>query len=308
MSALQSSETLLNRLRSVEKIATASKFHRMLANPFKYFNAIGFREFGYKKHRREKEVIAKTFFGDSMHLLLPSATDIYLTGGKSHDSEIRLAKFLIRNLKPGDTFMDIGGHYGYFTLLGSHLVGKDGSVHSFEAAPKTFSILKKNASGHSNISIYNSAVSDEAGDLTFYEFPNLYSEYNSLDVDQFKNESWFSEFKPKEIKINSVVPDQFLAEYSIQPNVLKIDVEGAEYKVINGLKNHLSSHQPIVVIEYLSDERGNEAHRQAEKLLKSLGYSAFIIDNQGEKVTINDVPTYLDRLNLESDNVVFGKG
>lgn len=77
-----------------------------------------------------------------MNIALPASTDIYLTGGKSHDSEIRLAKFLIKNLNQGDNFVDIGAHYGYFTLLGAHLVGKGGRVF-FEPGKSTYSLLEK---------------------------------------------------------------------------------------------------------------------------------------------------------------------
>jgi FkbM family methyltransferase len=298
---------LIENLNKVEKIASASKFKRMLMNPFKYFNAILFREIVYKRRKIEKEVSIKTFFDTKMNLLLPSSTDIYLTGGKSHDSEIRLAKFLINNLGAADSFVDVGAHYGYFTLLGSKLVGDNGSVYSFEASPTTYKVLNKNSQNEANINSFNLAVSDEVSSLKFFEFPNLYSEYNTLDINQFRNENWFSEYKPKEVNIKSIILDDFLSEEKVYPKIFKIDVEGAENKVINGLRNYLYQNSPFIVIEYLSKERGNKEHQEAENRLNSLGYSSFVIDKLGNLKKLDFISNYLEESKLESDNIVFVK-
>lgn len=298
---------LIEKLDRVEKIASASKFRRMLMHPFKYLNAIIFREVIYKREKVEKKVLCKTFFDTKMQLLLPSSTDIYLTGGKSHDSEIRLASFLINYLKNEDVFVDVGSHYGYFTLLGSKLVGNDGKVFSFEASPSTFKVLSRNTRNKINIKSFNLAVSDEITKLKFYEFPNLYSEYNTLDISQFKDEKWFIEYKPNEINIQSIILDDFLTDEKVYPKIFKIDVEGAENKVINGLRNYLAKNSPFIVMEYLSKERGNKEHQEAENKLNSLGYFSFVIDKSGNLIKLDSISEYLKENKLESDNIVFVK-
>ncbi len=302
-----SKNKLISKIKNVERIASANKLKRMLMHPFKYFNAILFRELVYKKTRREKEVVCSTFFNSKMHIFLPSSTDIYLTGGKSHSSEIRLAKFLINFLNNNDIFIDVGAHYGYFSLLASKLVGKSGKVIAFEASPTTYKILQKNESNFENIIVYNLAVSDEEKQLTFYEFPNLYSEYNSLDIDQFKDKYWFSEYTPKSVRIKSILIADFIEEKKINPNIIKIDVEGAEFRVINGLRKYLINNSPMIVMEYLSTNRSNEEHIKAERLLKSLGYQSFLINNNGEPQETESITKYLDTHNLESDNILFMK-
>lgn len=300
-------EQLLNNIKVVERIALASKVRRMLKHPLKYIDAVFFREFIYKRTKKEKEVTCNTFFDTPMHVFLPSSTDIYLTGGKSHDSEIRLARFLIQHLEPQDTFVDVGAHYGYFSLLAAKLVGTEGKVYSFEAAPTTYKILDKNQGLSNNITILNRAVSDEEADLVFYEFPNLYSEYNSLHIEQFDQEDWFEEYQPKAVTIKSIILDEFLAKENSVPTVIKIDVEGAEYKVIKGLQQSLTKHHPIVVLEYLSDERGNEAHKNAEALLQSLGYQAHLINKEGTVQPVASITQYLQAHQLDSDNIAFIK-
>ena len=298
---------LFTKLHNVEVIAEASKIQRMLSNPLKYFSAILYRELIYRITKKEREIRCETFFGAQMTILLPSSTDIFLTGGKSHISEIGLAKFLIKYLNEGDTFIDIGAHYGYFSLLSSGLVGHSGEVFSFEASPATFHIFNKNQKLASNISGYNSAVSNDTSDLIFYEFPNLYSEFNTIDNKQFQNEAWYSKYAPKQITVNGLVLDDFFEAHKLFPKIIKIDVEGAEYKVLEGASRHLQANSPIVVMEYLSNERCNEEHRNAEILLISLGYIPHSIDPKGELIKLEDIKTYLKTNKLISDNIVFLK-
>ena len=229
-------DELLSQLGKVTSIAKASKLRRMLYHPYRYIKAIVFRKLYYKRTQKEISEQCSTFFGVDMNILLPSSTDIYLTGGKSHDSEIKLAKFLIQHLNEHNTFLDVGAHYGYFSLLAAKIVTTSGRVIAFEAAPKTYKVLSQNATIFSQITAYNRAVSNTEEELKFYEFPNLYAEYNTLDVQQFEQEAWFSTHLPKEIKITSVILDDFLIEEAINPDYIKIDVEGAEDKVIFGLE------------------------------------------------------------------------
>jgi len=298
---------LLDKLSRVAQLATASKLTRLLAHPLKYAHAILHRKLIYANNKKSKEVTAPTFFGKEMSLLLPASTDIYLTGGKSHNSEIRLAKFLINNLTAGDSFLDVGAHYGYFTLLAATLVSKSGQVVAFEASKNTFAILSKNTQHTENISVINKAVSNEVGSITFYEFPNLYSEYNSIDIQQFKNTDWFDKEPPVKNTIATVPLSSFLAAEKVVPKVIKIDVEGAEFKVISGLQTYLSEQSPLIAMEYVSSERKNEAHQKAAALLAGFEYESYTIDETGALVLCVNVDAHLVQEQLESDNIVFKK-
>jgi len=296
---------LIHNINTVSSIAAASRTKRMLSQPFKYLYAILFRELIYKNQKKEKEINCNTFFNIPMQIFLPSSTDIYLTGGKSHISEIKLAKYLINQLEEGDIFLDVGAHYGYFSLLASVLVGSAGKVIAFEASPNTFEILKKNKSQRSNMLAFNKAVSDAEGTLRMYEFPNLYSEYNTLDARQFNQEAWFKEYQPTVVEVPAETLDRFLQKEKVHPTIIKIDVEGAEYKVLTGAKNYLTQYSPSIVMEYLSDKRNNEQHIKAEALLKELNYYPFAIDTNGHLQTISSVAKHLKKHQLESDNLVF---
>ncbi len=300
-------EILLKNLASLELKASASRLHKLFTTPFKYIHALLFRELIYKRTRKEKKVKTENFFGVKMELLLPSSTDIYLLGGKSHLSEIRLAKFMVNNIESGQTFVDVGAHYGYFTLLGSTLVDVSGRVYAFEAAPKSYNILLENTQSILNTESYNLAVSDNKAELIFYEFPNLYSEYNTIYPDQFKDEDWITSYPPKKIAVDSITLDDFFFERSIVPDMIKIDVEGAEQLVINGSLNYLDQHAPLIIMEYLGESRENSEHKLAETKLNALGYHAHRIDQSGEIMILKSASIYFEENHIDSDNIVFKK-
>jgi len=297
---------LINSLASVERIAKKNKINRMINNPAKYIFSIMYRDFIYPFRKKEIVIKTKLFNGRPIIIALPASTDIFLTGGKSHISEIRLAKYLIKNLHSDSTFIDVGAHYGYFSLIASDIV-KDGKVYSFEPSSKSFNILKRNVSSITNVTIFNKAVSQGNSPIAFYEFDNLHSEYNSTQISQFENEDWFKAIKPNMQKIDSISLSTFCTDNSIYPDIIKIDVEGFENEVIKGAENLLTSSKKklIVILEYLEPKRGNAAHKEAFSLLSRWGYSSNIISDSGDLIPENDIDGYLLKHSLESDNIVF---
>ena len=154
---------------------------------------------------------------------------------------------------------------------------------------------------------YHKAVADEKGTITFHEFPNLYSEYNSVDVKQFADNDWFSKLTPLKTSVEAIDLSSFFSQKKLLPKFIKIDVEGAEFKVIKGATTYLQKHNPIIAMEYLRSERNNAAHQQAIELLRSLGYTYSIINTEGVLVECKDIDAYLVRSQLESDNIIFSK-
>jgi FkbM family methyltransferase len=300
-------QSLGDKLVQVEKLAKLSKLSRLLHHPMKYLFAVGYRTIFYPLMKKGVPVKAITFFDTEMHLMLPAATDIYLTGGKAHPSEIRLAKFMIQHLKEAACFFDVGAHFGYYTLLAKRLVGESGVVCSFEPSSKNFEVLQQNAAGKRNIHLYNSAVSNITEELLFYEFPALYSEFNTTGIEQFEEEAWLSKYQPEIKKVASIILDQLIEEKGYKPSMIKIDVEGGEFNVINGLLNYLAANNCVVIMEYLSEARKNEAHQKAAALLQQTGFTAFAITDDGTVQKLNDVDAYIASLQSESENIVFKK-
>ena len=299
---------LLNKqLSELARIARGNKTNRLFFRPYAYLFAILYRKFVYGRKKKETIKKAKLFWGEEMLVALPSATDIYIADGKTHDSEIRLASFLIESLQLGDHFLDIGAHYGYFSRLAAFLTGRGGKVICLEPTRDTFDLLKRNVAG-SNIIPINKAASDSEKILTFYEFSNQQSEYNSVNVEQFEEEQWFKDAPPKKVEVTATTIDNLIVEEKgFNPAVIKIDVEGAEYEVMNGGKNYLLNSNPVIVMEYLEEKRQNVVHRQAIELLRSWGYRTFSITPDGSLQGEDDIDAYLLTNKLDSDNIVLMK-
>ena len=291
-------------LDKVEALARGSKIKRLLYDPWKYFYAL----FIVKMLHRKNGIIEKatTFFGAPMSLLLPASTDIYLTGGKTHDSEIRLAKYFIAHVQATHQAIDIGAHFGYFTLLFSALA-REGHVYSFEPSNNNYALLEANTR-KKNITIDHRAVSRQNGSISFFEFPVLFSESNSIYADQYQNEQWFKDSGFKEITVECITLDSYCKTHSIMPDFIKIDVEGAEHDVISGAQNILRQSNPVIAMEFVCPERGNKNHHTAQDLLHQMGYTSYVIRDDGSLREIKDINKYLDDKKLESDNIIFKTG
>jgi len=296
---------LLRKLERVEHFAKTTKLNRLILTPAKYIAGMLYRKVFYRKG--SKGIIKKvgTFWGGEMEVLLPGSMDIYLSGGKTHLSEITLSRFLIRELNETDTFLDIGAHIGFFSLLASEIVTK-GAVVSIEASPQTYSLLKRNTKFAGNIHPLHMAISDMNGEIELFEFPVMYAEFNTMEKKQYEKETWFGKMTPEIVKVHAMTGADFIEKYQIHPTIIKVDVEGAEEKVIRGLLGFLSSNNTTLVMEFAHTERGNEAHIKAELLLLEIGYLPFKIGHSGEieKLSVSTT-NYISERGLDSDNIVY---
>lgn len=297
-------EELIERLDRIEALARASRRRRLMHQPFRYLQATLFHRFLYPRLSRGWHQKAATFFDRPMQLILPAATDIFLLGAKTHDSEIRLTRFMLRHLKAGATFIDVGAHYGFYSLLAACLTGEKGRVLALEAGPRNFELLKANLEACPNAAALHTAASDHNGSLTFYEFPTLYSEYNSAvppPSDQAR-------LRPRTVEVPCRRLDDLLFEKGLQPDLIKIDVEGAENLVLRGLERWLQKNaHPCIALEYLPATEKNSPHRQAIEMLRGYGLQPFAIDPAGYIQACPDITAHLQRHQLDSDNIIMAK-
>jgi FkbM family methyltransferase len=248
-----------------------------------------------------------TFWGKSISVFLPSSIDIYLAGGKTHDSEIRLGQFLILNIDEKDMFLDVGAHIGYFSLLVSQL-SSNIKVISIEASKKTFNLLEKNTASSPNIFILNMALSDKIGKTTFFEFPPLYDEYNTIVKSQYVHQKWFMKYSNNFYDVETLTGDKLNHDLNFIPAYIKIDVEGAEFMVIKGLENTLRQNSITLIMEFAKDSKINERYILADQLIKSLGYVAFKINDLGVLIPLKTATiNYINSLKVQSDNIVYRK-
>ncbi len=167
--------------------------------------------------------------------------------------------------------------------------------------------MKKNVGPFPNIEPLHRAASDEDKALIFNEFPALYSEYNSLVLPEIKNAGWMKSNPAQAIEVAGVRLDDYFAEGTRIPTIVKVDVEGAEPQVLRGMEQFLRRNAPLVVMEYLLSSSQNKAHREAVAFAQGLDYQVFRIEESGELEPCTDVEVAMTSLGLDSDNLVLCK-
>jgi FkbM family methyltransferase len=179
-------------------------------------------------------------------------------------------------IQPGDAVIEVGGHIGYISLYFSKLVGEYGTVFVFEPGPNNVAYIRKNVRNRSNVRLIEKALSDKTGKVDFF-VEHLSGQNNTLlgNYDVFNENSslanWNSGYQ--QVTVDAMQLDEFIDQEGVAPSFLKIDVEGAEYLVLSGAGDCLSTHRPILMVEITN--RPDEVCQ----LMEDYGYLA--VDPQG---------------------------
>lgn len=151
---------------------------------------------------------------------------------KSEQKELR---DFLNEVAEDDVVYDIGANTGIYTLFAAKKCS-DCDVIAFEPYPPNLDLLKQdvNRNNIKNVEIIDVALSDSVGNIEFNQPSEDDVGYGSSSIEAEKSEAT--------IEIPTTTGDQLIADGEIPiPNVIKIDVEGSEPLVIEGLKKTLSS-------------------------------------------------------------------
>jgi FkbM family methyltransferase len=169
---------------------------------------------------------------------------------ETHDSEPHIERWILGHLCPGDVFFDVGAHYGWLSLKAARHVGPKGRVVAFEPSPVLFEMLQYHQRRNrlAQMSVVGSAVSDrEALRDTFYLLNGGLSSRNSLTIGR-PELPYLDPASRTAVEVSTVTLDGFCDRAGIAPDVIKIDVEGAEGMVLRGASAILRQHRPVLVI------------------------------------------------------------
>jgi FkbM family methyltransferase len=178
------------------------------------------------------------------------------------ESEVQEA--MIRHLARGGVFYDIGANLGFFTLLGAHLVGlQEGHVYAFEAAPENAAAIIRNAelNALTNVTVIAKAVSAHSGRGRL----QVVDDQSWSKLEEYGSHPYTEEV----IDVELVAIDDLVAAGDVRPpTVVKIDVEGAELAVLDGMRSTIAAHQPAIICEL------HDTHREFLAMVDELGYRA----------------------------------
>jgi FkbM family methyltransferase len=206
--------------------------------------------------------------------------------GTFFKGESHVRRWITEQLKPGQVFFDVGAHHGWVSMWALSLLGEQGSVFSFEPSPANLSILEwhKAVNRYSHWRIIPKAVSDaDAAQHPFFLIDSGDSPMNSL-TNGVPGTSLMEGRDIEKISVHTVTLDKICSEFCVRPNLIKIDVEGAELLVLRGAGKLLRESTPTIILAvhpfWLPP---GQSPLQIVEFMKDHGYAIF--DSNGDPVT-----------------------
>jgi FkbM family methyltransferase len=227
-------------------------------------------------------------------------------------------KVLASLLRKGMVCLDIGSNIGYYALLESKIVGKDGRVICVEPSPLNFQFLKKNLAmeGESELDTYNIAVGDVEGHIDFMTGgeSNLcrvitYNEHDRLLSDEHKKQIIQVRIRQIDSLIKEINPHRI--------DFIRMDPEGYEHSIYRGMKDTVQRFKPMLLIEFHINYLGITGTRKLLEDLKNDGYESLhyiprwmdnpIISNNKyiQSISIGDLLVKLDKDSLPAGFNIF---
>lgn len=181
-------------------------------------------------------------------------------------------------LKSGGVFYDIGANVGYYTVLGSRLVADTGRVISVEPSLRNVCLLNRHLILNRliNVQIISAACADQVGMRTFVTGNNY--AVGHLEFEQTAERSYM----PNTSIVPTVSIDAICQITETYPNVVKIDVEGAELEVLRGAIQTLSSARPVILLSTHSELLKARCKEMLTGYAYSFGPLANVESNTGE--------------------------
>ncbi|PYX38280.1 MAG: hypothetical protein DMG81_12265 [Acidobacteria bacterium] len=176
-------------------------------------------------------------------------------------SEPHLQKIIREYVRPGDTVYDIGANIGYVSLSLSKQVGRSGRVVAFEPIPQNAEAFRENVRNNQlqNVRLLEAAASDARGNTVI----RLAENASTASLVWHRNDP-----SAIELHVDTVLIDELVETGELgPPSFVKIDVEGSEGLVVQGMHRTIAAAKPVVFIE--CSDGGREA---SWRLFQDLGY------------------------------------
>jgi FkbM family methyltransferase len=192
-----------------------------------------------------------------------------------HVFEPGTTAFFKNNIHSGQKVIDIGANIGYYTLLFSGLVGEEGHVYAFEPEAESIKLLKKNLEINSikNVTIIEKAVSNEDTTLPLY-----------LSKINRGNHQIFNSGEGREsIDVKSTTIDSYFENSKDEIDWIKMDIEGAEYNALHGMKKLFKQNPSLKLITEMNASGLKEAGTSVEKYVNALKDLKFTFEEIDER-------------------------
>jgi FkbM family methyltransferase len=224
--------------------------------------------------------------------LLPEFTfsDLENWGGAHNKGFVRC----IEACRGKSCVLDVGAHIGLVTLPAASVMAEGGVLYAFEPAVANEQILHLHLklNGCSNVVVTQSLAGDkDAAEVDFYESFGPHGQ-NAIVLKSkttlISEHGGYSRTKRRQVSL-----DSFCCERKLAPEVIKIDVEGAELGVLEGAREILTTYRPVVYLSVHPREikLAGRSLEELQHLIASLDYTLTTID--GDEASDLSLDEYL---------------
>ena len=180
---------------------------------------------------------------------------------------------IAKHLERGMVACDIGANAGFYSLLMARAVGKEGFVYAFEPQPENLIYLRRHLQLNAarNVVASGEAIADFVGEANFAANRNSYQ--GSLDAGG-------------NIRVPVMTLDHLFTIGRLQPaDLVKIDVEGAEFSVLQGAQKFLKRFRPVLFLA----THGADVHQRCCEFLRDCGYRLRTLDGDSDVSRVDEV-------------------
>jgi len=221
-----------------------------------------------------------------------------------------ITRYFMSGLSSGDTFIDVGANIGYYSLLAAKKVGPSGRIHAIEASPTIFASLERNIglNPFKNIHCANVAITEKPTEVTVYLEDETNLGHTTIMMSEYDKNRHRIEATVEGLPLQEVVPlDEILSA-----RFIKIDVEGAEWPVIQGMKHILPrlSKKTEILLE-VNAQAVRQAGGSVEELIELFRHSGLvafpILNSYSDDMYFNEAEselTPLEDLNFSQIDLV----
>ena len=256
-----------------------------------------------RRRRRWKRLIEAP--GDTMRIRTERGTQLELPKNSMlakvlvlHDFELGERRLLLRLLKTGDLFIDVGANAGLFSVIAAKCVGPAGRVVSVEPSPGTAALLRRQIALNQleNVVVVQCGISSAEGELTLNEVAGGHDAFNSFTTPIAGGD--YTAVTVPVRSLDSIVRKELDGR---TPSLIKIDTEGWELEVFKGAAGLLAAADaPNLIVEFCEPALRN-AGSSCEEVYRRLamaGYRMGAICQKTGRINAIDAPQPWPYLNL----------
>jgi len=223
-----------------------------------------------------RDEVAVHVHGQTMYVDVAFALTLKSAG--TYLSERLMTEIFTKLITGGMTVIDVGAHAGYYTLIAARAVGDKGRVFAFEPEPSNYKLICKNIqlNNYRNVIPVQKAVTNITGPMKLF-----------LAEDTGGHSIVSDNPRQRAILVDSTTLDDFFAA-RVQPiHIIKIDVEGAENTVLQGMSRLIAANPELKIFtEFWPEGLKRAGHLPTEyfKRLTNYGFSIYLIDEKKQSI------------------------